>query len=233
MQGRIDALVVIGVEAKNRRRRQPAIEHRHLITRVVGQALPSQCGSPTPPHQSDMTRIHEELPLQKRDGLPQIFQQCQRGLLNQCQTRRRRTGKGRNSTLAGQQIRTKVPRRTMGAFNAEKACSATRAAISAATPPFKWVSSTMTSRPVLVTDCRMADSSNGTKVRGSRTSASMPICANRCAAAVQERYFDELDAPIERIGGLYVPIPVNLRMEQRVIVDGTQIARVIREMVPA
>lgn len=61
----------------------------------------------------------------------------------------------------------------------------------------------------------------------------MPICANRCAAAVQERYFDELDAPIERIGGLYVPIPVNLRMEQRVIVDGTQIARVIREMVPA
>src|SRR3990170_2754793 len=76
-----------------------------------------------------------------------------------------------------------VETRRIGPRSASKACSATRAAISAPTPQLWWHSSTTTRSPVFATDPRSVLRSNGTSVRGSTTSTEMPSAASVAAAA--------------------------------------------------
>jgi hypothetical protein len=76
-----------------------------------------------------------------------------------------------------------VTTRAIGARRWSKPSSATRAAISAATPQLRWHSSATTSRPVLATEARTVEPSNGTRVRGSTTSTSTPSPARVSAAS--------------------------------------------------
>src|SRR5262245_59969714 len=73
--------------------------------------------------------------------------------------------------------------RMIGAFSEAKPCSATMAEISDATPHDSRVSSATTKRPVRATEARMVSRSNGTSVRGSITSTSMPSRASASAAS--------------------------------------------------
>lgn len=50
------------------------------------------------------------------------------------------------------------------------------------------------------------------------------------AAIVADECFDDLDAPIKRIGALNVPIPFTPVLEQYVIPNAERIAKVIRDM---
>ncbi|OLT13309.1 hypothetical protein BJF79_20765 [Actinomadura sp. CNU-125] len=72
--------------------------------------------------------------------------------------------------------------RSTGAAREWKQRSWTRAAISAPTPANPWASWTTTQRPVLRTDAVTVSSSNGTIVRRSTTSRSMPSAAAASAA---------------------------------------------------
>jgi pyruvate/2-oxoglutarate/acetoin dehydrogenase E1 component len=51
------------------------------------------------------------------------------------------------------------------------------------------------------------------------------------AAEIQERAFDDLDAPIERVGALDVPIPYRKPLEEAVIPDEGRIIAAVKRVV--
>ncbi len=50
------------------------------------------------------------------------------------------------------------------------------------------------------------------------------------AARIMEEAFDDLDAPVLRVGGADVPMPYNKRLEQLAIPDAKRVVERVREL---
>jgi 2-oxoisovalerate dehydrogenase E1 component len=51
------------------------------------------------------------------------------------------------------------------------------------------------------------------------------------AAQIADRYFDELDAPVRRLNGVFTPTPYSPPLEAAVVPDAARLAAAIRELV--